>query len=138
MKILLKLGTNIEVTQTMRISTSIVMGVSLAYLLAGPVWADDLDGLTDPSRPSARGVQGDEGVGRGGLVLESTLLSPERQFAVINGQKLTVGERIHGAQIVAIGAYEVILNRSGTRSALRMVPKSVVEKHEALPHALHP
>ncbi len=138
MKILLKLGTNIEVTQTMRISTSIVMGVSLAYLLAGPVWADDLDGLTDPSRPSARGAQGDEGVGRGGLVLESTLLSPERQFAVINGQKLTVGERIHGAQIVAIGAYEVILNRSGTRSALRMVPKSVVEKHEALPHALQP
>ena len=136
MKTLQKLGTNIEVTQLMRANTYIVIG--LMYLFAGPAWADDLDGLTDPSRPSARGAQGDERVSRGGLVLESTLLSPERQFAVINGQKLTVGERIHGAQIVAIGPHEVILNRSGTRSALRMVPKSVVEKHEALPHAHHP
>ena len=117
--------------------TYIVM--SLIYLLAGPAWADDLDGLMDPSRPSNRGAQGDEGINRGGgLMLQSTLLAPERQFAVINGQKLTVGERIHGAQIVAIGPHEVILNRSGTRSALRMVPKSVVEKHEALPYAHHP
>lgn len=138
MKILQKLGTNIEVTEAMRTYPSIVMGMSLAYLLAGPIWADDLEGLTDPSRPSAHGTQGNEGVNRGGLVLQSTLLSPERQFAVINGQKLTVGERIHGAQIVAIGPHEVILNRSGTRSALRMVPKSVVEKHEALPDAHHP
>ncbi len=116
--------------------TYIVMG--LIYLLAGPAWADDLDGLMDPSRPSSRGAQGDEGISRGGLMLQSTLLAPERQFAVINGQKLTVGEHIHGAKIVAIGPHEVILNRSGTRSVLRMVPKSVVEKHEALPNAHHP
>ena len=118
--------------------TYIFIVMSLAYLVMGHVWADDLEGLADPSRPSTRGAQGDEGVSHGALVLQSTLLSPERQFAVINGQKLTIGARIQGAQIMAIGPYEVILNRSGARSVLRMVPKSVVEKHEALPDAHHP
>jgi hypothetical protein len=63
------------------------------------------------------------------LVLQSTLVSAERRFAVINGQKLAVGQHIDGAQIVAIGTYEVVLNRAGRESVLRLLPKSTVEKH---------
>jgi hypothetical protein len=98
--------------------------------VAGSARAEDgFDGLSDPTRPSSRSGGGDGPVSRGGLVLQSTLVSAERRFAVINGQKLAVGQHIDGAQIVAIGTYEVVLNRAGRESVLRLLPKSTVEKH---------
>lgn len=109
-------------------------------MAATPLRADDLlDGLADPTRPSSHGAAV-TGASRGGLVLQSTLVSPERRVAVISGQRLSVGGKIGGAEVVAIRSFEVILKRSGKESALRMLPKSDVEKRtvEAVPHADSP
>ena len=114
--------------------------ILLGLLMAGPTWAGDpLDGLADPTRPSSRSVAGD-GVSRGGLVLQSTLVSPRRRVAIISGQRVSVGGKIGGAEVVAIRPYEVILSRSGKESTLRMLPKSDVEKRsvEAAPNADKP
>mgnify|MGYP006358078315 FL=1 len=112
----------------------------IGLVLATPLWAGDLlDGLADPTRPSFRGAA-TAGVSRGGLVLQSTLVSPERSVAVISGQSLSVGGRIGGAEVLAIRPYEVVLSRAGKHSTLRMLPKSDVEKHtvEAAPNAQKP
>ena len=109
--------------------------VIAGLVVATPLWADDLlDGLSDPTRPPTHsGVM----VSRGGLVLQSTLVSPERQVAVISGQSLTVGGRVGNAEVIAIRPYEVVIRRSGKESTLRILPKSDVEKRtvEAAPNA---
>ena len=113
----------------------------IAGLVAStPLWADDLlDSLVDPTRPSSHGPT-TSGLSRGGLVLQSTLVSPERRVAVISGQPLSIGGRIGGAEVVAIQPFQVILSRSGKQSALRMLPKLDVEKRivEAAPNADNP
>ena len=112
----------------------------IGLVLATPLWAGDLlDGLADPTRPSSRGAPM-AGVSRGGLVLQSTLVSPERSVAVISGQRLAVGGSIGGAEVLAIRPYEVVLRRAGKHSTLRMLPTSDVEKHtvEAAPNAQKP
>ena len=113
--------------------------ILLGLLVVIPAWAGDLlDGLADPTRPSRSGAG--EGVSRGGLVLQSTLVSPRRRVAIISGQRVSVGGKIGGAEVVAIRPYEVILSRSGKESTLRMLPKSDVEKRsvEAAPNADKP
>jgi hypothetical protein len=119
----------------MRIRLLMIIGLCVAE----PLLADDpLAGLADPTRPSAYGSGGESGA-RAGLVLQSTVVSPERTLAVISGQRVAVGEKIQGAEVVAIRPYEVILNRAGKQSALRLLPKSDVEKRtiEAIPDANH-
>ena len=114
--------------------------VMAGLVVATPLWAGDpLDGLADPTRPSSRGAPM-TGESRGGLVLQSTLVSPERSVAVISGQRLAVGGRVGGAEVLAIRPYEVVLSRAGKQSTLRMLPKSDVEKHsvEAAPNAQKP
>jgi hypothetical protein len=114
--------------------------IMAGLVAATPLWADDLlDGLADPTRPSSRGAAV-AGVSRGGLVLQSTLVSPERSVAVISGQRLAVGGSIGGAEVLAIRPYEVILRRAGKQSTLRMLPKSDVGKQivEAAPNAQKP
>ena len=116
------------------------------WIMAGlvvttPLWADDLlDGLADPTRPASHSGALAPSVSRGGLVLQSTLVSPERSIAIISGQRLAVGGTIAGAEVVSIRPFEVILSRSGKESALRMLPKSDVEKRtvEAAPNAKNP
>lgn len=42
-------------------------------------------------------------------VLESTLVSADRRVAVINGNVVTVGDRVDGARVVEIGPFAVRL-----------------------------
>ncbi|MHB8455918.1 MAG: hypothetical protein ACYDDO_14765 [Acidiferrobacterales bacterium] len=113
----------------------------LFLLLAGftSVHADDsLAGLTDPTRPY--GSAGEWSRGHAGLVLQSTLVSPRRRLAVINGREFTVGEHVGGAEITAIRPYEVVLSRAGKQSSLRLLPKLGIERRidEGAPDAATP
>lgn len=106
-----------------------ILGLLLGLMLAQPALASDpLEGLADPTRPSHRGVVAEQN--RGGLVLQSTQVSAQQQVAVISGQRLTVGSKIGGAEVVAIRPFEVILRRSGKETVLRLLPKLPVEKHK--------
>jgi len=71
-------------------------------------------------------------------VLQSVLLSPERRYAIINGEVLALGGSVRGAELVAIREGEVTLRTGGALRTLRLFPD--VDMHSppqpgaALPH----
>jgi len=52
--------------------------------------------------------------------LQSILVSPARRVAIINGHRLTTGERVGGARLVSIHPDHVILNYQGRNLELRL------------------
>lgn len=80
--------------------------------------ADPFAALPDPTRPS--GWHGGEAPRAG---VQSILVSPQRKVAVVNGRTVTVGDRVGDAVVVDIRPYEVILNRGGRESRMRLVPR---------------
>lgn len=87
--------------------------------------ADSYDSLPDPTRPS--GWQGREATPAG---VQSILISPQRKVAVVHGRTVTIGDRIGDAVVVDIRPYEVILNRGGRESRMRLVPRLDKAKSE--------
>jgi hypothetical protein len=82
--------------------TAVALGLGLAALaLAGEV--------PDPTRPSlptpVSEADASEGEAREAapLVLQSTLVSPRQQSAIINGQRYRVGDTVGEARLEAIG-----------------------------------
>lgn len=120
-----------------------ITSAGLAGLLAmgSATAADDfLAGLPDPTRPSAPGERLIPVEARGGLLLQTTNISPGRRSAVINGKTLAEGERIGGAKLVAINPHEVTLSQNGRDVYLRLMPALVKQRTitEANPHAATP
>ena len=76
--------------------------------------------LRDPTRPpsmaSARGVAGRSG--QPAWILQSVLISPERRYAIINGEVVKLGGSIAGAELVAVAEERVTLR---TQDGLRIV-----------------
>lgn len=91
--------------------------------------------LSDPTRPV--GVSG-AGVG-GGISapktikwkLTSTLISPQRQVAVINGRVVKVGQEIDGAKLVVVKPGSAMLHHAGKTIQLKLISGTV--KHAAVP-----
>lgn len=78
------------------------------------------DNLPDPTRPA--GMSRAAARESGGGALQTTIVSPGRSLAVINGRTMSVGDKIGDATIVEIRPYEVVLrSRTGTK-VMRMVP----------------
>ena len=83
--------------------------------------------LRDPTRPAFFSSR----TGEGGIasrsrdaewVLQSVLLSPERRYAIINGEVLALGESVGGAELVAIREGEVTLRAGGALRTVRLFP----------------
>jgi MSHA biogenesis protein MshK len=75
--------------------------------------------LRDPTRPagaSARGAAGKPE--QSGWVLQSVLISPERRYAIINGEVVRIGGSVAGAELVAVAAERVTLR---TPEGLRVI-----------------
>ncbi len=90
----------------------------LVGALALAAQAADMGDLPDPTRP-----HGASAGGRSASGVQSILISPQRKVAVVNGREVTVGDRVGDAVVVDIRPYEVILNRNGRESRLRLVPR---------------
>lgn len=94
--------------------------------LAGTVVAS---ALTDPTRP----VDYNAPVGMAkaersyGPVLQSTLVSPLRKRAMIDGKTVVVGDKINDARVVDIRPNEVVLRRGDRDTSLRLMPKLAKE-----------
>jgi len=93
--------------------------------LAGTAIAD---ALSDPTRPATYSAPAGGGGAKaerayGGPVLQSTMVSPLRKRAVIDGKTVAVGDKVADAQIVDIRPYEVILRRGAQQTSLRLMPK---------------
>jgi hypothetical protein len=62
--------------------------------------------------PSAEGLSG--------LKLQSIIYNPSSPSVLINGQQLTVGQRIQGATVLSISPQNVILDVRGTKTTLTL------------------
>ena len=75
--------------------------------------------LRDPTRPPAESARGAAGkIEQSGWILQSVLISPERRYAIINGEVVPLGGSIAGAELVAVAEERVTLR---TREGLRVV-----------------
>lgn len=63
--------------------------------------------------------------------LSSILISPERRSAIINGRRVSVGERVGGARVVTILGSEVTLSIAGRHKTLTLLPLSIKKPAEA-------
>lgn len=98
-----------------------LMAVALAGGLA-PVGAEAA--VPDPTRP-ATAAEVRAWSGRGGerfsaWRLESVLIADSRRVAVINGDRVGVGDLVNGAEVVAIDAGRVTLRTGGREIELVM------------------
>ena len=90
-----------------------------AGLLGASAQAAGIGELPDPTRP-----QGAAPAAAGALRgVQSILISARRKQAVVNGQTVTIGDRCGDAVVVDIRPYEVILQRAGRETRLRLVPR---------------
>jgi hypothetical protein len=92
------------------------------WLLCAAAWGE---GLSDPTRPGGVAPVESSAPVYAGPVLQSTMIAPDVRRAVISGKTYEVGDRFGEAQIVDIRAYEVVLNRGGRETRLRIVPPLV-------------
>jgi MSHA biogenesis protein MshK len=97
--------------------------VLLAGLGLGSQAVQAQSGLADPTRPATGGAPALAPVDEGAFALQSTLISPARRVAVINGRSYTVGDRVNGARILAIEPYAVQLDEADGRRTLRLLPR---------------
>ncbi len=97
--------------------------------------ADLSNDLADPTRPNVkreRIVVNTKVIvkPKEALVLQSTLVAPDRRLAIINGKTLYVGGRVADAEIIEISPHQVTLLRSGVREVLRLLPeKTALRRH---------
>ena len=103
-----------------------MFGLGLTAMTAASA-ADPFANLPDPTRPS--GWQDDGGsAGNQGLVLQATTVSASRRIAVINGQRLAVGDLVQGAKVVEVQPFHVRLQRAGRDITLRLTAPLAKEK----------
>jgi MSHA biogenesis protein MshK len=56
-------------------------------------------------------------------VLQSTLISPQRQLAIINGRVVGIGDRVGEAVVAEIRSNEVLLRGVERDTRLRLIPR---------------
>jgi len=93
----------------------------MASLVTGPAVADVFDDWSDPTRPHT-GAVADVSASRGGMVLQSTMVSPQRRIAIIDGRRYTVGARLANWVVAAIDTNEVVLRDKNNEKRLRLLP----------------
>jgi hypothetical protein len=65
--------------------------------------------LPDPTERTAMQRTGGNATTRTAWVLQSTLIAEDRRVAVINGETVTVGDRVQGAVVLGIEPFAVRL-----------------------------
>ena len=93
---------------------------ALLVLTAAATLPAGATALADPTAPAPRGQAG-PGIAAGeGLTW--TRVTKNRREAVINGVRVTEGDRLGGARILRIRHGEVVIEQASGRSTLRLRP----------------
>ena len=74
--------------------------------------------LRDPTRPPFVAKGSPSAVTQTGWTLQSVLISPERRYAIINGEIVALGGSVAGAELISIAEERVTLR---TADGLRVV-----------------
>ena len=88
--------------------------------------------LKDPTQPANYRLKDVKGVGTKAApkwVLSSTLISPARRLATINGKTLAVGERIGDARVLSIESARVALMDGNKEIILELLPTDFKRMH---------
>jgi hypothetical protein len=100
----------------------------MAGFVAGSQADESLAGLVDPTQPAYSGTSGGTAASKPtGPMLQSTFISTSQRRAVISGKSYTVGDKFGGGVITEIQPYEVVMQRAGKESHLRLLPKLAKE-----------
>lgn len=79
--------------------------------------------LRDPTRPPGAGARGtSQKPESSGWHLQSVLISPERRYAIINGEVVAVGGAVSGAQLLAVAPEQVTLRTSAGVRVVQLYP----------------
>ena len=103
---------------------------ALVVLLLGGVIPAAAENLSDPTKPWAYKPQaaGDAGAAAAAVktpALSSTMISPERRIAVIDGQIVQEGDRLGSKKVIAIEAGLVRLRGPQGNSTLTLLPAPI-------------
>jgi len=98
----------------------------LPFLLLAEAFA------ADPTRPPTqaeiaawlRGEQVESSAAPTVFQLQSVLLSSQRRIAIINGERVSVGDAVDGAMVRAIDAGRVVLDHNGETLSLSISVRS--------------
>lgn len=99
-------------------------GFALVFLIISSTTALAQGERHDPMRPPTQAEiaawfgDGSQANERSPFRLQSILLAPERRIAIIDGQRLRVGERLDDAEVQSIEPGRVVLERQGERIEL--------------------
>ena len=91
-------------------------------LLECPALAEN---LPDPTRPPSQveaPTAGGATVPRGGPLLQSVLISPQRKIVIISGETVKLGGMYGSARVVKISESGVVLNEGGSLQTLKLFP----------------
>lgn len=103
--------------------------IFLLILFAGSAIAandyrtSDGETLLDPTKPANWNVRKAPVKKSQEYQLNYILNSNERQQAIVNGKKVTVGDHVSGAKVLGISDSEVVLSVAGQRKVLRIKNK---------------
>jgi MSHA biogenesis protein MshK len=93
--------------------------VLAALICAATASTGAAQALRDPTRPPAMSARGGASrIEQSGWILQSVLISPERRYAIINGEVVRLGGSIAGAELVSVAEERVTLR---TREGLRVI-----------------
>lgn len=90
--------------------------------------------MNDPTRPATGYTEAEAGIAAGGPVLQSVMITPTFQSAIISGEVVQLGGKFGSARLVKISESEVVLKDGGETQILKLYPgveKRAVEKPEA-------
>jgi MSHA biogenesis protein MshK len=106
------------------------MAMIAALGSAGAAWCQ---GMNDPTRPPSGIAAGDPdgAVAAGGPLLQSVLISPAGNAAIINGEMIRVGQKFGDAVLVKVAESEVVLRSGSGTQVLKLHPG--VEKRMSAP-----
>ena len=119
---------------------SITAPILLAAVLLGCVQSVMAEALQDPTRPpTATSLPpGDSAAPlASGPQLQSIRIGGLRPSAIISGQRVSLGERYEGAQVVEISENQVVLKGSSGIQTLALFPaigKSAVMRRQVVGH----
>jgi len=105
----------------MRRVITLMTGLLLASVSSVAI-AQQLRDPTSPPTGASNKPATEKSRSRGGLVLQTVLISPERKNAVISGRVMSVGDTISGFRLVEIREGEVVMKGSKGTRTLRLYP----------------
>ncbi len=104
-----------------RYSILVVSGV----LLFGPIPTDGAELLRDPTRPYSGKPVVVVSAKDTSFRVTAIFISEKRRVAIVNGQRVSEGDRVDGASVVEILANSLRLNLRGKEFTTRLLPIAV-------------